>query len=92
MDDSLFKNYKGTKFGSSTRTDLTSKDVQSTPGPNSYLPNINLIKKSAANWKIKQMFKNNSHTSRNMNPGPGTYDASTQKLSEMRSGPAISIG
>jgi hypothetical protein len=53
MDSALFKNDKGTKFGSSTRTDLTSKDVMATPGPNSYLPNINLIKKSAANWKIK---------------------------------------
>lgn len=38
------------------------------------------------------MFKNNSQTSRNINPGPGTYDGSTSKLSEMRSGPSISIG
>ncbi|CDW81167.1 UNKNOWN [Stylonychia lemnae] len=92
MDSSIFKNQKGTTFGNATRTDLTPKDVQSTPGPNSYLPNINLIKKSAANWQIKQLFKNNSHTSRNLNPGPGTYDALTSKLSDMRSGPSISMG
>ena len=35
-------------------------------------------------WEEKLSFK--------FNPGPGTYDASTKKLSEMRSGPAISIG
>eukprot|EP00347_Sterkiella_histriomuscorum_P001802 403370622 len=91
--DKIYKNERGTKFGSSIRKELTPQDIAEYPGPSQYLPNISLIKKSAANWKLRQLIHDKSQTSRNtVQPGPGEYEFKINSSSEVKQAPIVSMG
>ena len=51
--ESILRNNPKAVIGSSKRTELNPKDLLNTPGPSNYLPNIDAVKKTSANWTIK---------------------------------------
>ena len=51
--NSIFRNNPKAVIGSSKRTELNPKDIMNSPGPSNYLPNIDAVKKTSANWTIK---------------------------------------
>lgn len=51
--NSILRNNPKAVIGSSKRTELNPKDIVNTPGPSNYLPNIDAVKKTSANWTIK---------------------------------------
>jgi hypothetical protein len=63
-----------------------------TPGPNDYLPNIDVVKRNAANWSIKPPPSQRYETPDNfIIPGPGAYNINPNANSELRSAPRAFI-
>jgi hypothetical protein len=78
----IYAKQPGIKIGKEKRQKLGLKDI--IPGPDSYLPNLELTKRNVKKWSIKGSFnegKDYETRNKELVPGPGKYNISDESSS-----------